>query len=79
MSKEHNKVIVPIQTKTLTDIRKQVQKVGDELLTEFETTKSLKHGLAAIAAYNTALKAMHISLVYQKFKNQFIPDSFFED
>ena len=54
------------QTVTVTDVRKQLQSIGDKVNDTFEKTEDINVALVAIKAYNGAINAAKTQLIYKK-------------
>jgi hypothetical protein len=55
-----------IKTLNVTDVIKVTQEIGDELSSQYSSTKDLKVAHGALSAYKTAISAAKAQVVYKK-------------
>ena len=66
MAKNNKAVITITKTVTIDDIRVANQDMGDQLKNIYDKTGDIKVAAISIAAYNTAIKAAQLQLIYKK-------------
>ena len=55
-----------IKTVTVTDVRKELQKIGDKANNLYDSTSDLKAAQIALKAYNGSINAAKAQLIYKK-------------
>ena len=66
MTKKNNTVTKVTKTLTIDDIRVANQDIGDQLKNTFDKTGDIKVAATAVGAYNVAIKAAQLQLIYKK-------------
>ena len=66
-------------TKNVTDVRKQTQKIADNLNDQFEKTQDVSIAREAIAAYRVTVSAAKVQLLYKKVTGKPVKIDFFEE
>jgi hypothetical protein len=66
MTKKNNTVTKVTKTVTIDDIRVANQDIGDQLKNTFDKTGDIKVAATAVGAYNIAIKAAQLQLIYKK-------------
>jgi hypothetical protein len=55
-----------VKTETVSDVRRQLQNIGDTSINVFNNTSDLKAAELAMKAYNGAISAAKAQLIYKK-------------
>lgn len=67
-----------VKTDTVTDVREQLQKIGDKANNLYNDTDDLKAAQTALKAYNGAISAAKAHLIYKKLTGKPGKIDFFE-
>jgi hypothetical protein len=66
MTKKNNTVTKVTNTVTIDDVREACQDMGDQLKNNYDKTGDIKVAATAVGAYNVAIKAAQLQLIYKK-------------
>jgi hypothetical protein len=66
MITKKNTVTKVTKTVTIEDVREACQDMGDQLKNNYDKTGDIKVAATAVGAYNVAIKAAQLQLIYKK-------------
>ncbi len=70
---------VKVSTTKVDSVRKEAQKIGDNLASIFHSTQDIKFAMGALDGYKTAVSAMKAQVIYKKLTGAPSKIDFFED